>query len=79
MKLPADDWINDGDVSYGDYMRAEQYLQCPHCKSRLVLTTNPHALLKAKAYYCEECDAESLPFGDDVINAIREYRHVNGY
>jgi uncharacterized protein with PIN domain len=61
VKRPADDWISDRDVDTEGGPVAVQYLRCPHCKSRLVLTTTPHALLKAKAYYCEECDAESLP------------------
>jgi hypothetical protein len=58
-KKPADDWLIEFDRETEGGLEAVQVLQCPHCQSRDVDTTQHHGLIKSLAYYCNECDMES--------------------
>jgi hypothetical protein len=60
-KRLAEEWLGERDVDDEGGPIAELYLRCPHCGSTSVEKTNAHNLIKSQAYYCEECDAESLP------------------
>lgn len=52
--LPPDRWLKDD----GE----KQWVRCPHCDSIAVERTVASKLLPSVSLYCEDCEAESMPF-----------------